>query len=226
MSKKMAAYYDELSVKFDGITLREQLMVVLCGVVLVAFAGYFFMLEPQFNALSKNKTDITRKSQELSALNSQIQEVSAALRLDPNVALKSRIADIQQAILEVDGELNAQMSSLVPANKMPKMLENVLTNSNKLNIVSLSSIAPVAVSLGKPNDTGVKETEDIALYRHGLKLVLEGSYFEIQTYLHTLESLPWQFYWNKFDYTVNEYPKASIELEIYTLSTNKAFIGV
>ena len=44
--------------------------------------------------------------------------------------------------------------------------------------------------------------------------------------LAELEGLDWRFYWKSFNYNVNEYPLATVELEIYTLSTNRAFIGV
>jgi MSHA biogenesis protein MshJ len=67
---------------------------------------------------------------------------------------------------------------------------------------------------------------ELNLFRHGIMLTLEGEYFDIQRYLQKIESLQWQFYWKKFDYTVSEYPMAKVQLELYTLSTNKAFIGV
>jgi MSHA biogenesis protein MshJ len=103
------------------------------------------------------------------------------------------------------------------------MLENVLVGSKGLKLIELQSITPISISLGQSQEG---EEPIAGLYRHGVTLVFEGSYFDIQRYLEKLESLPWQFYWKKFDYLVGEYPTASVELEIYTLSTNKAFIGV
>ena len=80
---------------------------------------------------------------------------------------------------------------------------------------------------------GAKGTEseadvenDINLYRHGLMLSVQGSYFDIQNYLAKIEGLKWQFYWKRFNYVVADYPNALVEVELYTLSTSKAFIGV
>ena len=92
-----------------------------------------------------------------------------------------------------------------------------------LKLIELQSIAPLPILLEKNMED---EEPKVGLYRHGVALVFEGNYFDIQQYLEKLESLPWHFYWKKFDYSVAEYPTASVELEIYTLSTNKAFIGV
>ncbi len=92
-----------------------------------------------------------------------------------------------------------------------------------LKLNELRSIPPVPLLL---QQTEKSDEPKAGLYRHGVTLIFEGKYFDIQQYLENLESLPWQFYWKKFDYIVGDYPTASVELEIYTLSTNKAFIGV
>ena len=80
----------------------------------------------------------------------------------------------------------------------------------------------------KDSDTEIiaNELVDINLYRHGVLLSLKGSYFDIQRYLTRIENLRWQFYWKRFNYVVTGYPDASVEVELYTLSTSKAFIGV
>jgi MSHA biogenesis protein MshJ len=103
------------------------------------------------------------------------------------------------------------------------MLESVLAGSKGLKLIELQSIAPTPILLERPEQG---EEPKAGLYRHGVTLIFEGSYFDIQQYLEKLEALPWKFYWKKFDYLVGDYPTASVELEIYTLSTNKAFIGV
>jgi MSHA biogenesis protein MshJ len=130
---------------------------------------------------------------------------------------------LKNQIQNITNQLKAQTNNLVPANEMAGMLENVLANTEGLKLIELESLTPIPISLGQPEEG---EESIAGLYRHGVTLVFEGSYFDIQRYLEKLESLPWQFYWVRFDYQVGEYPTASVKLEIYTLSTNKAFIGV
>jgi MSHA biogenesis protein MshJ len=225
MSSRIQQEYGKLLVRFDTLSLREQLMIVLCSIIALVFMCYFLLLDPQLVSNTKIRQKVENNQAEVSSLLEQSQVLTLALQQDPNKSVKQRIAQIQQQISEVDLQLDLQTSNLVPANKMPQMLEKVLINSKELKVVSLQSIPPIAISFGQGKE-GQEALKDPALYRHGVKLVFEGEYFAIQSYLVKLESLDWQFYWKKFDYKVSHYPLATVELEIYTLSTNKAFIGV
>jgi len=223
VNKSLNAYYLMLCQKFNAISLREQFMVLLFGVALIAFITYMLLIDPLMVSNARLDEDIKRNQQQLDTVMSQIDDLSAAIRRDPNQAVRQRIEEIRQQIDHTNDRLKNQTASLVPANKMPQMLENVLTRSKGLTVVSLQSIAPTPILLGDKNE---EEQDTADLYRHGVSLVIEGSYFDIQAYLARLEALQWQFYWQKFDYTVTQYPVARVAVDIYTLSTNKAFRGV
>ena len=64
------------------------------------------------------------------------------------------------------------------------------------------------------------------LYQHGVEMLLEGEYFQTLRYLKALEELPWQVLWGELEYGVQDYPRASIRLQINTLSTDSGWIGV
>jgi MSHA biogenesis protein MshJ len=217
--------FTKLNTKFDATTTREQIMILVCGFMLLGIVLFMLLLEPQLLSNDALKENIERSQNESQSLVQQIQELSQALQLDPNLPINTRIAELQLQIKRVDHELGLHTANLVPANKMPRMLENVLASSSGLKVISLQSIPPTPVLKTKETDS-VEHFAAGGLYRHGVKLIVEGQYFDIQRYLAKLEALDWQFYWKKFDYKVSEYPVAVVELEIYTLSTNKAFIGV
>ena len=225
MNNPLLREYNKLATRFDELSVREQVMILLCSITLVVFVAYFVLLEPQWQQNATITKNITRNQQDVAALAEQTQDLTKALQQDPNVSIKQRIGDIQQQISVVETQLALQTANLVQANKMPQMLEKVLASSDKLTLISLQSIPPHAISFTQ-NSEPQGNSGEAALYRHGVKLIVEGSYFEVQSYLEKLEALEWQFYWKKFDYKVSEYPVATVELEIYTLSTNKAFIGV
>ena len=226
MSSQLQLEYNKLSARFEQLSPRKQLMILLCAMTLVAFVSYFLLLEPQWQNNQKIAKNLQSSQQELTLLSKQSEELSEALRQDPNLSIKRRISDIKQQIKTVDQQLERQTASLVSASNMPLMLEQVLANSSHLKVLSLQSLEPHAISLPAGADKSATEQDIPALYRHGVKLVIEGGYADVQSYLEKLEALSWQFYWQRFDYQVNDYPLATVELEIYTLSTNKAFIGV
>ena len=104
---------------------------------------------------------------------------------------------------------------------MPEVLQKILERSSKLKVVKMSSIAPVRMM-----DINAASGESVNLFQHGVSLVIQGQYMDILNYLEEIEELEWRFYWKRFDYLVDEYPVAKAEIELYTLSTNEAFIGV
>ncbi|MFT4807216.1 MAG: MSHA biogenesis protein MshJ [Paraglaciecola sp.] len=223
MSNSLEQEYKKLSIKFLEVSLREQILILLCGLAVVILMMYTFLLEPILENSGKLQQKSISAKKEISIVVGQVSELTNTLNNNPNDPVLERIALLKRQIQNMTNQLQTQTDNLVPANEMAGMLENVLVGSKGLKLIELQSITPISISLGQSQEG---EEPIAGLYRHGVTLVFEGSYFDIQRYLEKLESLPWQFYWKKFDYLVGEYPTASVELEIYTLSTNKAFIGV
>lgn len=215
--------YTKLSNKFYQISLREQLLILFCGLAVVIYMMYNFLLEPNLYHSEKLQQNSIRAEKERSNLAGQLELLYNKAKTDPNDPVRQRIDVLHREIQSMTKQLDVHTDHLVPANKMAGMLESVLGGSKGLKLIELQSIAPLPILLEQPEEG--KEPE-AGLYRHGVTLVFEGNYFDIQRYLEKLELLPWQFYWKKFDYLVGDYPTARVELEIYTLSTNKAFIGV
>jgi MSHA biogenesis protein MshJ len=226
MNNPLEQEYKKLSIKFLDLSLREQVLILFCGLAILILMMYTFLLEPIFNQSEKLQQNKMSDATEITILTGQVAELTEKLKDDANSSVRERIALLKRQIQNVNNQVKAQTNSLVPANKMADMLESVLAGSKGLKLIELQSIAPIPILLNQPEESEEGEELIAGLYRHGVTLVFEGNYFDIQRYLEKLESLPWQFYWKKFDYLVGDYPTASVELEIYTLSTNKAFIGV
>ncbi|MFT4993416.1 MAG: MSHA biogenesis protein MshJ [Paraglaciecola sp.] len=222
MSAKLTEQYKKYNRQFLGISMREQVLFLLCGIAVVIGLMYSLLLESIM--LENDKIERTLQVFESDIQNSDLTLASIIkdLENDPNKALRQREQVLDGKIDALDAQLQEQMVNLVPANKMPLLLETLLSSTKGLKVVEMRSIPPTVMlqSEVKKFDVGLK------LFRHGISLTLEGKYFDIQRFLQKIESLQWQFYWNKFDYTVNKYPMAKVQLELYTLSTNKAFIGV
>ena len=66
----------------------------------------------------------------------------------------------------------------------------------------------------------------MSLYQHGVRLVFKGQFFDVQEFLTSIEKMPYQLYCHSLNYRVEDYPQAIVEIELFTLSSNEAFIGV
>lgn len=223
-----ASRYQELQVKFIGLTDRERSLTVIAGVCLILLCGFSLFVEPMMMGLDRKSSEIERAQADSDTLDRTMAELKVELNKDPNAAINSRLESVRQQIVEADKTLTSQTTDLIPAAKMPLLLENVFAQFASLKLIEMQSIAPTKLLAPQDdkNQGGDANAIEFNLYQHGVKLTLQGRYFDIQRYLERVEALPWKFYWKKFSYQVKEYPTAEVVVEIYTLSTTRAFIGV
>lgn len=222
MSSTLIRYYNQYYERFAALTTRERALSLVAGLCLIIVGGFVLYIEPQVKALHDKETEAQRQSALVAQLNQQVTQLSAELAADPNAPLLSRIEAMAQRSRDLDTQLAQRTDDLVPAHRMPNLLSSLFAEFKGLELVEMRSIEPVAMLSVDEQSTAT----EVNLYQHGVSLVLEGRYFDIQSYLLRVENLPWHFYWKRFDYQVGDYPIAQVELEIYTLSTSKAFIGV
>ncbi|MFT2092278.1 type II secretion system protein GspM [Paraglaciecola sp. 2405UD69-4] len=223
MSNAFKVEYQKLSDKLDKISTRERLLILFCGLVITIFLCFTLLISPIQLETQDTKERIKSTKSTIGKQGSELAAITVKLRNDPNTDINAKIEALRQDIESINAQIAEQTKHLVPASKMARLLENVLAETKNLKLIELKSLDPILVLV----DSNIESNEkNEAIYRHGVTLTFEGSYFDIQTYLEKLEGLDWKFHWKKFDYKVAEYPKASVELEMYTLSTNKAFIGV
>ena len=92
-----------------------------------------------------------------------------------------------------------------------------------------TATAPLAAVVGALTDAGKAQGAASAaqgavvkprelLYRHGVEIVLQGSYLDMVSYMEALESLPVQLFWGKAALDAQQYPNLRLTLTLYTLS--------
>ncbi len=211
----MKQQWQQLATRVLVMSTRERWLVLLAGTALLLMPTYSLLLEPAWLAYQSQ----VARGQELATTIAQLQLENQgrqqALLLDPNQPVREQQQQLTQQLVQLDAQLKDQTLDLIPAERMPGLLEQMLASSGRLRLVSLTSLPP------KPL---LDDPEQNLLFQHGIQLRLQGSYFEIFQYLRALEGLPEHFYWRRLNYQVEQYPQASIELELYTLSSSKEFI--
>lgn len=211
--------YQKLSQAFLSRSLRERVWLFLAGLFVLLYGGWYLLLDPRFTALKAQQDSHQRRLSQGHGLQQQLNELLAA-NVDPDAPLNQRINELLSEQERLRQTLAEQTRQLIPAKRMKEVLQELLAEHPELKLIELSSQPAVNVIDQTNGDS------ELSLYRQGLVLIVEGRYFAIQAYLQHLQSLPWQFYWQTFDYQVAEYPTARLQIELYTLSTGKAFVGV
>ncbi|WP_123246867.1 MSHA biogenesis protein MshJ [Aeromonas dhakensis] len=201
--------------KLAALSQRERVLIMLTGVVLVGAIASYGWLDAAVVRLEQDRLALSSAQRDLEIMDLENQGKQARLARDPDQNVRTQLAGVDEEIGKLDAALKAQTVDLIQAHEMPEVLEALLSRSANLHMVALTSLAPEPLMAGE---------QRINLFKHGIRLKLEGGYFDVYQYLKALEALPRHFYWKQFDYQVQEHPKAVVEMEIYTLSTSKEFI--
>lgn len=201
--------------KIAALSQRERVLILLTGLVLVCAGVIYGWLDGAALRLEQDRVALTTAQRDLEIMDLENLGKQARLARDPDQNVREQLVRVEGDIGKLDAELKAQTVDLIQAHEMPAVLEALLSRSANLHMLALTSLAPQPLMAGD---------QRINLFKHGIRLKLEGGYFDVYQYLKALEALPRHFYWKQFDYQVQEYPKAVVEMEIYTLSTSKEFI--
>lgn len=209
------SYWHQLSERFELLTRREQWLILLSGWTVLLFVGFMVFIEPKMQTLSSAKRQLMSVEGLLNSNEQQIQHIQRKLQRDPNREVEQKINALAQEKDELEEVLQQRVASLVTPAQMSSLLEQVLKRTDRLRLVSMSSMPSAQLISGK----------DEGYYIHPVRLALRGRYFDLVDYLRQLEALPVKYYWRSLNYQVDSYPWADIELEVYTLGESKDFIG-
>ncbi|MCP5149358.1 MAG: hypothetical protein H6983_12735 [Ectothiorhodospiraceae bacterium] len=229
----MKARLEALLARVDALSLRER-AIGFAMVLAVLGAGWhelaFDPLDRQRQALDGRVEQLRTQTEQL---NAAARDLAGALDVDPDRDGRARVGALRDTLAGIDRELVALTALLVPPREMARVLETVLGRETDLRLLSLEAIAAEPLVTDTEPDpaaaaadaTGAADAP-VAVYRHGLRLQLEGGYLETLRYLETLERLGTRFLWESIDYRVEAHPRATVTITVYSLSLDEALLGV
>lgn len=207
---------------FDRRPLRERIMLVLCVFVVLVFAVNFMVLQPlsrQAKAFRQELTQITNQQTEL-----KVRETIVAARKDkdPDRENRLRVEALEQASAQLQRKLEESIVNLVAPRDVPTLLKELLTQQPNLHLLRLENLPPERLALGPEQETGGAGPR---LYRHPLRMEFSGDYLTLLKYLHQLENLPRALVWDEVAIETQEYPAATVRIQVHTLSLMEGWIG-
>ncbi len=234
----MNKQWQEYCEKFLVITPREQYMVIFAGLLAIIFIIHSFFIDENAIKISKLENQVAQVTIGNRSAKSSIALLEEGLSQDPNSALNNQIKQYKKKLKEVDVNLLKLTSDLIDPIQMRYALLQLLKTQKGVALQSFQVIAaqPITIPGSKAkaetknqssSEASVEQAQqELVLYRHAIKIKLSGSYFQLRDYLKQLEALSWKFFWQEFNYELKEYPISELEIEMYSLSTKREFIGV
>jgi MSHA biogenesis protein MshJ len=221
--------------RVDAMSLRERTLIFFAIAIALIVLVNTLLIDPLLTRHKKLQQEITQTQEKTSAMLTQIQALVKTWNVDPDMALRSRLAQLREQSDQTGKTLENIQSGLVSPQRMPTLLNDILRHNRSLHLVALKTL-PVKI-LGEPETTAAGVAAQSALlqkpttpegvvYKHGVEITLEGSYLDLLRYLTEIEALPWHVFWGKADVDVEKYPKVTLTLRLYTLSMDKAWLAI
>lgn len=212
--------YQQLSDKFSALENREKQLILWVSFGLIVYLFFWFGISPALEDMSAADKTATRKESEYKALVIQRDAIQQALSVDYTQRMQQELDNARKALLSVDDALLSLNEGFVAADRMPELLMTLLNEENNVSLVNFNVEPTQTIRFGEG------ETQSTSFYRHNMRLVIEGSYFDLRSYLARLQAAPEKVIVTDFAYNVDEYPSASLTLGLATVSNNATFISL
>lgn len=226
----MKQTWERYNEKFDALSMRERLMVFAAVIAAVVFLGYEFALSGKFARASRLSTQIAQHKAEATQATIRIQALTAALVHDPNQELRAQIAALRARVEQHDADVRGVYKGLVTPDRMAAALEDILTRNRHVQLIALRTL-PVTTLVERTAEPAAQPSSavvsaDRQVYKHGVRITLQGGYLDLLDYAARLEKLPWQMFWAHASMDAREYPRVRMTITLYTLSLDKAWLVV
>jgi MSHA biogenesis protein MshJ len=238
MKQQLLQQWIKLSTKLDAMTLRERGMVFTAVVAGVLFLIYTVSAEPLLKKQSALQLQIKQQQNQITGIDQEIVAKAQGFKVDPDAATREQLNAVRRDIDATSNSLMAVQKGLVAPDKIAPLLEHLLRGNGRLKLISLKTLpvtglneaakpaqaaaaqAPAPALAGQPAPAKPREL----LYRHGVEIVVQGSYLDMVNYMAALESLPVQLFWGKANLDAQQYPNSRLTLTLYTLSLDQKWM--
>lgn len=234
-----------LAAKIDAMSVRERVMGFGACTALLIFLLFSLFLNPLFAKQKMLSDTMAQQQQMITGIDAEILLKISGNASDPDAQERIKLERMKQETARLGNTLRTTQSGLVAPDRIVFLLERLLKQHARLRLVSLKTLpsGPVGGATTAPASaavTAAAATTPAAaanavasavkapplLYRHGVEVVLQGSYVDMVNYMEALEAMPAHVFWGKAELVVEHYPGASLSLTLYTLSLDDKWISL
>ncbi|GGX87335.1 hypothetical protein GJV26_29205 [Massilia dura] len=172
----------------------------------------------------------------LAAVRAGNERLRASLRTTQGALVQpDRMSVLLQQMVQQNGKLKLlSLRTLAPAGTTDGHFadaEDGFAGGPALPPTALSTTPPgaaagAAIAPGSAPGSAPLLPAEPLLYRHGVRIVLQGAYPDMVAYMAALERLPARLYWGRAVLDASLHDKATLTLTLYTLSLDNEWIAL
>lgn len=212
---------------FDARPRRERVALLLAACALSYWLADKLWLTPAFERSRAATVRLAAARSEHDTAQAELARLQA-LGAGQRQQLQAETAQVRERVSAGAAALRAYENTLVGADRMVGLLEQMLPRQGGVKVRELRSLGqtdllqPADAKPGAP----AAPAAGGALYRHGVELTIEGSWPELIGYLQALERMPRRVLWGGLTMKVDQYPTVVLTLRIYTLSLDRGWLEI
>lgn len=222
----------QLQEKIDARVMRERTLIFLTVLAFVFMLWNFVVQSSIDKHTQETRAQLDLLATQRTTMQTQIAAATQSLLNDPDKQKKAQITQLQTDISGLENQLQSVSQNLIKADQLPQALQEVLEKTSQLTLLEVKTlpakelqlVAATAENNAQPASSS--EETKAGVFQHVVELRVSGSYSQVVQLLVALERLPWRFYWQDLNYSVDHYPTAEVILRVYTLSSEEGLFGV
>jgi MSHA biogenesis protein MshJ len=215
--------------RIDAMKVGERGALFAVAAGLIVLLVHTTMLSPLLAQRAELQSQLRQQNDNIAGLDAEIKAVVEAHERDPDAPARARLVAVKSESGALAAQLRAMQSKLVPAERMAPLLQTILRDNGRLQLVSLKtlpvhSLLEATAAAGAAPDGAAAARPASLIYRHAVEVTVRGNYLDMVNYMATLESMPDQLFWAHADLQVEQYPNARLTLTLYTLSLDQKWM--
>lgn len=207
--------------RIDSLSRRDRVLLLGLLVGLLILAWDALVWSPLHQRGKGLQAQLVQAQSDQMTQQQQIDQLTLLLAEDPDAANRQQREQLQAELTRLEQELDQAVAGIVTPQEMPELLARLLKDRHGLRLLRLENLPPVPML-----DVAAGDPSEINLYRHPLRIELEGSYLEVLAYLRAVEEATGGLAWESLELRVTAYPLSRIQVVVHTLSSRKEWIGV
>lgn len=221
-----------LAQKWVILTKRDRLMLFMVGLFGIAGLMDTYLTDPLRQQAGIAQEEVVKLQQDAAKIQLQVAELKSGGSTSIN-PLQKEINDLKQQTAEQERMLSDLSGMMVSPDDILNVLKKLLVEHKDVRVVSMESLP--AVSFVKKHVGNAEEFPQAernaqsrgvgSIYQHSIRLRLTGSYMALVNYVADLKRLGQMIAWESAELK-SKYPDNELVLEVYTLSTQRVWMGI
>ncbi len=222
-------FFNKLETKGRKLGVRERVLLTVLVLVIV----YMFWQNAIMGGLYKKHGQIILEQkqveQDTKILQAQYKVLSKEVSEKKVESLATRISSLKSLNKTLESDIVSLTKNLIPPKKMLTLLQDILAQDDTVSVVNLKNLPETQFFTTSTTARATsKDGEEVKLeiFKHGIEIEVDATYFGVMEFLYKLEQLPWNLIWDSFKYEVTTYPMAKVKFVVYTLSLSDNWIDL